>query len=57
MITLDEIKTLTLMKSKSEKEAIEIYNQEIDEAIERVKSGKFKTQEEVEALLETFDFF
>lgn len=31
------------------------YNHEIEEAIERVKAGKFKTHEEVEVLLDNWE--
>lgn len=54
-VLLDKIKVLTLSKSKAIKNFINDYNHEIDEAVERVRSGKFTTQEKVEALLETWE--
>ncbi len=54
-VLLDRIKTLALSKDKAVKDFIDDYNYEIDEAIQRVRSGKFKTHEEVEALLDTWE--
>ena len=54
-VLLDKIKVLALSKSKAIKNFISDYNLEIDAAVERVKSGKFKTHEEVEALLNTWE--
>ena len=48
---LGKIKEVALLKTMTIKEFISDYNREIDEAIERVRSGKFKTHEEVENLL------
>lgn len=50
---LDKIKILALSKAKAINDFMLDYNKEIDEAIERVRSGKYKTQEEVDALLDT----
>ena len=44
---LDKIKILALSKAKAINDFMLDYNKEIDEAIERVRSGKYKTQEEV----------
>ena len=52
-VLLDKIKILALSKAKAINDFMLDYNKEIDEAIERVRSGKYKTQEEVDALLDT----
>jgi hypothetical protein len=41
--------------SKSEAKFLKGYNQEIDEAVERIKNGKFYTQEKVDLLLEEWE--
>jgi hypothetical protein len=51
-VLLDKIKVLTLSKAKAIKNFINNYNHEIDEAVERVRSGKYTTHEKVEALLD-----
>lgn len=53
-VLLGKIKEVALLKTMTIKDFISDYNREIDEAIERVRSGKFKTHEEVENLLETW---
>lgn len=54
-VLLDKIKILALSKAKAINDFMLDYNMEIDEAIERVRSGKYKTQEEVDALLDTWE--
>ncbi len=54
-VLLDKIKILALSKAKAINDFMLDYNKEIDEAIERVRSGKYKTQEEVDALLNTWE--
>lgn len=54
-ILLTQIKTLTLSKVNTIRGVIEDYNREIDEAVEQVRDGKFKTHEEVEAFLKTWE--
>ena len=54
-VLLDTIKGLTIAKTKAIKDFIGDYNREIDEAVERVRDGKFKTHEEVAALLDTWE--
>lgn len=54
-VLLDKIKILALSKAKAINDFMLDYNKEIDEAIERVRSGKYKTQEEVDALLDTWE--
>jgi len=54
-LLLDKIKELALSKSKAINDFISDYNREIDDAVERVKKGKYKTQEEVEALLDLWE--
>jgi hypothetical protein len=49
---LDKIKVLALSNNTNEvNDFISEYNREIDEAVERVRSGKFTTHEDVEAIL------
>ncbi|GAB1447810.1 hypothetical protein MASR2M44_08090 [Bacteroidota bacterium] len=52
---LDKVKELTLAKAKAIKNFIEDYNIEIDEAVEKVRSGKFSTYDEVEAMLNKWE--
>ncbi len=54
-VLLDKIKILALSKAKAINDFMLDYNKEIDEAIERVRSGKYKTQEEVDSLLNTWE--
>jgi gas vesicle protein len=54
-LLLDKIKELALSKSKAINDFISDYNREIDDAVERVKKGNYKTQEEVEALLDLWE--
>ncbi len=54
-VLLDKIKILALSKAKAINDFMLDYNKEIDEAIERVRSGKYKTQEEVGSLLNTWE--
>jgi len=54
-VLLDKIKILALSKAKAINNFIADYNKEIDEAVDRVRSGKYKTQEEVDALLDTLE--
>lgn len=54
-VLLDKVKKLTLAKSKAIKNFITDYNREIDEAVERVRNGKFSSHEEVEAFLNTWE--
>ncbi|MCK6612088.1 MAG: hypothetical protein L6Q78_13730 [Bacteroidia bacterium] len=54
-VLLDKVKELTLAKSKAAKNFIADYNREIDEGVERVRSGKFSTHEEVEVFLNTWE--
>ncbi|OYU97348.1 MAG: hypothetical protein CFE21_03390 [Bacteroidetes bacterium B1(2017)] len=52
---LEKIKELTLSHFTATKEFISEYNREIEEAVERIQGGKFKTQEEVDALLNLWE--
>ncbi|MCK6612167.1 MAG: hypothetical protein L6Q78_14145 [Bacteroidia bacterium] len=54
-VLLDKVKELTLAKAKAIKNFIADYNSEIDEAVERVRSGKFSTYDEVEAVLNKWE--
>lgn len=49
---LDKIKSLI---SDENKAFIKQYNKEVDKAVERVKSGKFYSQEEADKLLATWE--
>jgi hypothetical protein len=54
-VLLDKIKVLALSKAEAIKSFITDYNRDIDEAVERVSSGKYTTHEEVEALLNKWE--
>jgi len=54
-VLLDKVKEITLAKAKAIKNFIADYNSEIDEAVERVRSGKFSTYDEVEAVLNKWE--
>jgi len=54
-VLLDKIKVLALSDSGAIQGFINEYNREIDEAIERVSSGKYSTHEEVETLLNSWE--
>ncbi|MFY8022025.1 MAG: hypothetical protein ACOVP1_12535 [Bacteroidia bacterium] len=48
---LDKIKVLALSNTNEVNDFIIEYNRDIDEAVERVRSGTFITHEEVESIL------
>lgn len=45
----------TKKSNSTEVKFLKGYNQEIDEAVERIKNGKFYTQEKVDLLLEEWE--
>ena len=52
---LDKIKALISSSAKAKANYLKKYNKEIDEAVARIKKGKFLTHEQVEALLEQWE--
>jgi hypothetical protein len=52
---LDKIKVLALSNTNEVNDFISEYNRDIDEAVERVRSGKFTTHEDVESLLNSWE--
>jgi hypothetical protein len=49
---LDKIKALISASAKAKAAYVKKYNKEIDDAVARIKKGKFLTHEQVEALME-----
>ncbi|MFY8109256.1 MAG: hypothetical protein ACOVO9_09700 [Bacteroidia bacterium] len=52
---LDKIKVLALSNTNEVNDFISEYNREIDEAVERVRNGKFTTHEDVESFLNSWE--
>ncbi len=52
---LEQIKGIAFTKVKAINNYIEQYNKEIDQAIERVNNGMYKTQAEVEVFLNEWE--
>jgi len=52
---LVKIKALISSSAKAKEKYVKKYNKEIDEAVERIKKGKYLTHQQVEALLEEWD--
>ena len=52
---LVKIKALISSSAKAKEKYLKKYNKEIDDAVERIKKGKYLTHKQVEALLEEWD--
>ena len=52
---IEKIKALILPETKAKESYLKKYNKEIDEAVTQIKSGKYFTQEQADALLATWE--
>ena len=52
---IEKIKALIFPETRAKESYLKKYNKEIDEAVAQIKSGKYFTQEQADALLATWE--